>query len=94
MTDARSAATPTGSTGPTASAATAAGSTAPAADCGSAAPAAAASRRLRGTHDAVKVIDTREDYLDAVERHRRRARPRRGRRRARLAATATRSAPT
>lgn len=55
-----------GSTGPAASAATAAGSTAPAAAAGSAAPAAAASPAFEASHDAVKVIDTREDYLEAV----------------------------
>lgn len=53
-----------GSTGPAASAATAAGSTAPAAAVGP--TAAAAGPAFEASHDAVKVIDTREDYLEAV----------------------------
>lgn len=56
---------PQDAAGPAAgSAAPAAGSAAPAA--GSAAPAAAAGPAFEASHDAVKVIDTREDYLEAV----------------------------
>ncbi|WP_426725771.1 HRDC domain-containing protein [Curtobacterium flaccumfaciens] len=53
-----------GSTGPAAPAAAAAGSTAPAAAVGP--TAAAAGPAFEASHDAVKVIDTREDYLEAV----------------------------
>lgn len=43
-----------------------AGSAAPAAAADSAAPAAATGPAFEASHDAVKVIDTREDYLQAV----------------------------